>query len=313
MESWARVAVLLLAAVSRPAALPGQGEGGAADHMVRLSPHAWAWIAADDRSSNSALIVGDSGALVVDPGLTPGVVREFLAAVRSVTDRPVRYVVLTHWHPDHALGITCLADRFATIVAHPATRRALADHGAQVAAQLAAEAPTADERKSLETCAGRLPDSLVADRTVIDLEGVAVEVWHPGWAHTAGDLVVWLPGERVLVTGDIFMHEASPDMDGAHPVEWAVVLDSLVGLVPSAVVAGHFGPSTPRDLVRFRDYLHAVVDRSRDALDRGVPPDSVPDRVSLQDFGEFVQYPQYHATFRDNVRATVRQLDGGRD
>ncbi|MFQ5690961.1 MAG: MBL fold metallo-hydrolase [Gemmatimonadota bacterium] len=305
------VAPLLLAALLAPAGAraqePGVGGQGSADPLVKIAPHAWAWIATDERSSNSALFVGDSIALVVDPGLTPGVAREFLAAVRTVTDRPVRYAVLTHWHPDHALGVTCMRGRPFTVVSHPWTRRVLAERGARVAVAAARAAPTAAERETFASCRPAPPDSTVADRTAFDLGRRRVEVFPTGPAHTPGDLVVWEPGERVLVTGDIFMHEASPDMDEGSPRRWAEVLDSLVSLSPSAVVAGHFGPSRPTDLKRFRDYMHALVGRVTAALAAGVPPDSVPARVRLPEFADFGQYPQYNATFAGNAEAVVRE------
>jgi YVTN family beta-propeller protein len=279
----------------------------AAQQLRPLAPHAWSWIATDARSSNSAVFVGDSIALVVDPGLTPAVAREFLAAVRALTDVPVRYAVLTHWHPDHALGITCLADRGVTVVAHGKTRRALAEGAAQAAGRLAAQAPTAAERADFEACLVALPDSIVHDRRRFDLGGVTVEVVHPGWSHTAGDLVVWAPDQRVLVTGDLFNHNASPYLDEGRPAQWIAALDSLIGLGPRAVLAGHFGPSTPADLVRFLKYLRTIESRSGALLARGVPPDSIPGRIRLPEFADFAQFPEYHATIADNAARMVQQ------
>lgn len=277
-------------------------------HLVRLSPHAWAWLATDDRSSNSALFTGDSIALVVDPGLTPAVAREFLAAVRGVTRQPVRYAVLTHWHPDHALGVTCMRERTFTVVSSGKTRRRLAERGARIAAALAPEERGRASRAELASCRAAIPDSIVSGRQTFDLGGQVIEVANAGAAHTEGDLVVWSRGEQVLATGDLFLHQASPDMDEGHPAHWARVLDSLVALAPRAVVAGHFGPSRPADLARFRDYLHALVDRATRAFAAGTDPDSIPNRISLPEFQAFGQYPRYHATFAANAARVVEEL-----
>ena len=278
--------------------------------LVRVAPHAWAWIATDDRSSNSALFVGDSIALVVDPGLTPGVAREFLEAVRSVTDKPVRYAVLTHWHPDHALGATCLAGRPFAVVASGKARRSLAEQAARLARSLAREARSPAEREALAGCRAAIPDRIVAGSAQFDLGGRVVHVVEPGPAHTAGDLLAWEPDEGVLATGDVFMHRASPDMGEGHPAHWGTVLDSLVRMRPRAVIAGHFGPSSPRDLERFRDYVTTLVQRVTALVDSGVPVDSVAARIRMPEFADFGQYPQYDATFAGNARQVVRELEG---
>ncbi len=245
---------------------------------------------------------------MVDPGLTPGFTRDFLAAVATVTDKPVRYAVLTHWHPDHALGITCVEEPQIAIIAHPRTRRSLAERGAQAAAGLAANAPDARERADFEACSVRLADVIVPERHLLDLGGHSVEVFHPGAgaAHTSGDLVVWSRDERVLVTGDVFMHEASPFMGEANPRIWADVLDRLVALDPVAVVAGHFGPSDPSDLTRFRDYMRSLVTQVDEALARGVSAESIPEVVRFPEFRDFAQYPQFNATFEGNIRDVMR-------
>ncbi len=296
--------ILALTFLSAPGLIGAQADGA----LRQLTPHTWAWIASDDRSANSALIVGDSAALVVDPGLTPEVARAFLAAVKTVTTRPIRWAVLTHWHPDHALGATCLPNRGFTVAAHPKTRRALAERGAQVARNLSGSARTDAERNDLLQCRVGLSGIVIPERRVFDLGGRQVTVFHPGWAHTAGDLVVWEPDEQVLVTGDIVMHNASPDMGEAHPIEWASIIDSLVALQPAAVVAGHFGPSDINDLRRFGDYLHALVDQVRPAVAPGIPADRIARSVRLPGFSDFGQYPQYNATIEGNAARVVEQL-----
>lgn len=278
------VAIGLLLA---PAAATGQ-------QLTPIAPHAWRWLATDARSANSTLFVGDSIALVVDPGLTPALAREFLTAVRRQTNIPVRYAVLTHWHPDHALGITCLADRGLTVVAHGKTRRSLAER----AARSANEAGISD-------CKVALPDSVVNATQRFDLGGVIVEVSHPGWGHTAGDLVVWAPTERVLATGDLFNHNASPYLDEGHPRKWLATLDALIARNPRAIVAGHFGPSAPPDLIRFRDYLRTIETGSAALLAQGVAPAEIPARLRLSEFRDFGQFPEYNATFRGNAASVV--------
>jgi len=291
-----------LRSAGRPVRPPTRGG------LVRLTPRAWAWVARHERSSNGALFVGDTAALVVDPGLTPGTAREFLAAVHAVTAIPVRYVVLTHWHPDHALGVACLTPRPFRVLAHPLNRRRFAEGGARALASLRAAATEEKERSELAACRLVLPDETVAQRRFIDLGGYTVEVRHLGPAHTEGDLVVWSPADAVLAAGDIFMRDASPSMGEGSITGWIAALDTLLALAPRHAIPGHFAPGSAKDLRRFREYLNAQLTGVETELAAGVPPDSVPVRLRFPEFADFGQYPQYDATFSGNARAVVREV-----
>jgi glyoxylase-like metal-dependent hydrolase (beta-lactamase superfamily II) len=274
-----------------------------AGRLVSIAPHAWAWISADDHSANGALLVGERAAAVVDPGLTPAHARAFFEAVRSATTIPVRTVILTHWHPDHALGITCFGSRSFEVIAHARATRAIAERGAAIAQAIAAQGGAA---AGLANCRITPPDRPITTVTRLELGGRALEISPVGPAHTDGDLVVYEPTERVLVTGDVFMHRASSDMGEADPLHWLKLLDSLVASRPRAVVAGHFGPSVPADLARFRDYFATLDRRVRELLAARVPPDSVAGRIQLPEFTDFAQFPGFHATIKDNAAAFVR-------
>ncbi|MEE8167069.1 MAG: MBL fold metallo-hydrolase, partial [Myxococcota bacterium] len=276
--------------------------------LVQLTDRAWAWVAPDERTANGALFVGDDAALLVDPGLTPDLARQFLAAAREATDRPIRFAVTTHGHLDHALGIACLSDRELEVVAHPKTRRSLAERGARIAALIAADAASPEERAELEACRLRLPDRTVPDREVIDLGGHRVEVFHPGVAHTHGDLIVWSPVEGVLATGDLFLRDASPYMGEGSAVGWKEALDRLVDLDAQHVIPGHFDVGSTEDLARFRDYISALIERVGAALAQGVAPEEAARRVDFPEFADFGQYPQYDATFEGNALAVAREL-----
>ncbi len=299
------LAVVVLCACC-PGSFAAQPETG----LVKMTGRTYAWIARDDRSSNSALFVGDTAALVVDPGLTPAVAREFLTAVHAVTDKPVRWAVLTHWHPDHSFGALCLQDEAFELVAHPETRRLLAERAAQIRSQLAEAAPDSAERAEISACQFRLPDKIVAQKTTFDLGGLTVEVFHPGAGHTQGDLVVWAPQEKVLATGDLFLRDSSPYMGEGSTLVWIAALDSLAALQPAHVVPGHFGLSELPDMLRFRRYLQAVVDKARAALDRGANAEQAGELAAFPEFSDFLQYPQYDATFEANLRVVMKELAG---
>ncbi len=278
----------------------------APEGFTRVSDRVWAFVARDERSANGALFIGSKEALVVDPGLTPAIAQRFLDGARAITDRPIRTVVLTHWHPDHALGIACLADNGIALVATPATRRALAENVAAISHGLAQGASDGAERDALNDCAIRLPDTLIDARREFDLGGHVVRVSTPGVAHTDGDLVVYSPRERVLVSGDLFLNRSSPDMKEGRVAGLLDALDRLLALPIRRVIPGHFEVSDKAGLARFRDYVRAVHDSARAAPDQGADiGDKLP--AALAAFTDFRQFPQYEATFADNLRAAAAQ------
>ena len=280
------------------------------EQLIPLGERSWAWIAADETSSNGALLVGDRAALLVDPGLTPAHARRFLAAARTVTELPLVAAVLTHAHPDHALGAITLAQREFALIAHPLTRRGLAEQGAHWR-----DGILGDSELVLS-----LPGETVADRQVYDLGGLSVEVFHPGPAHTLGDLVVWVPDEGLLITGDLLLANSCPDLGGGSLAGWIDALDELIALQPEHVLPGHFELSTVSELRRFADYLGAVQERTAAALvqhgatvaklagDRQATTSAVSAavaQVELDDFADFRQFPRYRATFAHNVAAAA--------
>lgn len=186
---------------------------------------------------NSAFLVGDDGVVVVD---CPEASREVLVALRRVTDQPVRYVINTHWHDDHIIGSQVYRDAFPGVefIAHAATRAYLPGPGATNRRQMIEGAPqgvamlrerlaqgenlqgerlSPEERASYESDVALvehylavvpgaeivLPTLTVEDRLTLYQGGRAIEVRALGRGHTGGDLVVYLPRERIVLSGDL--------------------------------------------------------------------------------------------------------------
>jgi imidazolonepropionase-like amidohydrolase/glyoxylase-like metal-dependent hydrolase (beta-lactamase superfamily II) len=228
-------------------------------------------------NSNSLIVVGDRDVLVVDAQFTREATLETLAAIRSVTSLPVRYVVNTHWHDDHVAGNQVYRDTFpnAQFVLHANTRADLVTIGAQNRAGTQTGAPPlADrfdrllgmglgvdstpasdtERSSLSsalriirrylaelpTFRETLDGPSVQDELRLKVGGHDVDVRWFGRANTRGDLVVHLPRERIVATGDLVVAPI-PFAFNSYPGEWTSALDSVTALAPRALVPGH-GP-----------------------------------------------------------------------
>ncbi|MFQ5701170.1 MAG: MBL fold metallo-hydrolase, partial [Acidobacteriota bacterium] len=145
-------------------------------------------------------------------------------------------------------------------------------------------------------------------RPAVDLGRHRIAIFHPGPAHTRGDLIVRSLDESVLVTGDLFMRDACPSMGEGSVLKWVEILGMLEKTAPRHVVPGHFAPGTAADLRRFRDYLTAQIEQVRSGLARGRDPGEIAAAVDLPAFSSFREFPQYGATFADNARTIAREI-----
>jgi glyoxylase-like metal-dependent hydrolase (beta-lactamase superfamily II) len=220
---------------------------------------------------NAGFIVTTEGVVVVDALASPRQGEALLRTIRGITDRPIAWLVLTHHHPDHHFGAVVLRQAGARVMAHP-DKRVLASEGGE-------DALIADWVRVVGLDAMRgfefadTPDRPVTTADTLRSGGRTIVVTHPGAGHSPGDLVVWLPEERVLFAGDVLVEDGvSMVVDGNSGVLLRV-LDSVDAMRPLAVVPGHGAiPGRPGDLVRrTREYLTGIQAEMRTAVEKGVP------------------------------------------
>jgi cyclase len=256
---------------------------------------------------NSVFVVGARDVLVVDTNVSPASARATVAALRKITDKPVSHVVNTHWHDDHIAGNQVYRDAFPGVrfVGHVRTRGELETTGAanrksaiengpgfaKMLRKLVADgksltggAITGEERAAYASDATLVeryaadaptlevvfPDVAVEKTLVLDRGGRTIEVRHLGRGHTASDLVVWLPKERVAIVGDLVSWPVPLVGTTSHPADFAATLDELLSMQPSVFVPGH-GPLMKDDTyVRLVARLVASIrDQTAAAVKRG--------------------------------------------
>lgn len=271
--------------------------------------------------SNSAIIDLGDGLLVVDAQTSPAAAWALLHELPRVSTKPVRWLVVTHMHYDHAhgtqsfpAGITVIGtpytrEMLATgqTLTHPtaqgnrrfsATRIAALSAAMDSAPNAAAKAKLAAERRtweqylmSLGTLQPVPPNVTVATRMSLFGGGREVQVVNPGPAHTPGDLVVWLPKERVLVTGDL-LQPGAPYMGDGTLDHWAVVLDSLVALKPAMVLPGHGEAlANPALGPTLSAYLKAIWTQSVAARAKGLSVEQAAAALELSAFDQYYPRP----------------------
>ena len=266
---------------------------------------------------NITLIVGDDAALVIDTGHFPAVARRVIADIRRLTDKPVRYVAITHWHMDHYMGNAEFADAFPgmTIIAQDFTAPMMDKFGGpyvhsigKIEAQVKPYRDmlvsgknadgtelAADRRKRIEAMIAdveavkpefelmryRGADLTFESEIDIDLGHRMVKLMHLGRGNTAGDLVAYVPDANVLITGDLLVYPV-PFSYGSYLSEWSVVLGKLDALEAKEIVPGH-GPvmHDKAYLEQVRGMLDTVVAEVRRVWKPGMTGDDVRKAIDL--------------------------------
>ncbi len=201
--------------------------------FTRLADNAYAYTAEGD--PNTGIVIGDEAVMVIDTQATPVMAQDVIRRIREVTDKPIRYVVLSHYHAVRVLGASAYgADH---IIASEATREMIVERGQQDYLSEVQRFPRLF--RSVETIPGLTwPTITFTDCMTLFLGRTEVQIIHAGRGHTKGDTIVWLPQERVLFSGDLVEYGATPYCGDAHLQDWPQTLQKLRELKPLALVPG---------------------------------------------------------------------------
>jgi glyoxylase-like metal-dependent hydrolase (beta-lactamase superfamily II) len=213
----------------------------------QISEHAWAYTAEGD--PNTGIIVGDDAVLVADTQATPAMAADVIRRIREVTDKPIKYVVLTHYHAVRVLGAS--AYRPQQIIASQDTYDLILERGEQDKASEIGRFPRLF--RNVETVPSGLtwPTITFTGKMTLWLGKLEVQLLQLGRGHTKGDTVIWLPQERALLSGDLIEFDATPYAGDAYFKDWPRTLDNLEALKPLAVVPGRGAAlTTPQSIAR---------------------------------------------------------------
>ena len=202
----------------------------------QLSAHCWAYTAEGD--PNSGVIIGDKFIMVSDATATPAMARDLIARIRAVSNKPIKYVLLTHYHAVRVLGASAYFDEGATeVIASQGTYELIVERGKEDMKSEMERFPRLF--RNAESVPGLTwPTLVIEGKLTVDLGGVKVQMWHPGPGHTRGDTIAWVEGEKVLFSGDLVEYEAGVYTGDAHLEEWPATLEALRALRAEAIVPG---------------------------------------------------------------------------
>ncbi|MEO5793505.1 MAG: MBL fold metallo-hydrolase [Rhodoferax sp.] len=200
----------------------------------QISEHAWAYTAEGD--PNTGIIIGDDCVLVADTQATPAMAADVIRRIREVTDKPIKYVVMTHYHAVRVLGAS--AYNAQQILASQDTYDLIVERGEQDKASEIGRFPRLFSNVETVPAGMTWPTMTFTGKMTLWLGTLEVQLLQLGRGHTKGDTVVWLPQERTLLSGDLVEFDATPYAGDAYFKDWPQTLDNLAALQPAALVPG---------------------------------------------------------------------------
>jgi glyoxylase-like metal-dependent hydrolase (beta-lactamase superfamily II) len=208
---------------------------------------------------------------VIDALASPQQGEQLLQEIRTLTRQPIRWLILTHHHPDHHFGAVVFRRAGAKVIAHPDRRVLASEAGADALIADWVRVVGLDAMRGFEFA--DTPDVPVSAADTLQLGGREIIVSHPGAAHSPGDLMVWLPRERILFAGDLLVEDGVTMVVDGNSRLVLTALDSIDRLGPKTVVPGHGRiPANPATLVAdTRSYFVRLQAEMHSAVRNGVP------------------------------------------
>ena len=202
--------------------------------FVKLSEHAYAYTAEGD--PNTGIIIGDDCVLVADTQATPAMAADVIRRIREVTDKPIKYVLLSHYHAVRVLGASAYGAQH--IIASEDTRDLIVERGQFDKDSEIGRFPRLFQ--NLESVPPGLtwPTLTFNKKMTLWLGSVEVQLLQLGRGHTKGDTVAWLPQEKILFSGDLVEFDATPYAGDAYFKDWPQTLDNIAALQPEKLVPG---------------------------------------------------------------------------
>ncbi|MDD5542731.1 MAG: MBL fold metallo-hydrolase [Acidobacteriia bacterium] len=322
-------------------------------NVEKVADGVYAAIGKPGVASNGAFIVTDDGVVVVDTHFRPSWARDLITEIKKTTDQPVRYVINTHWHNDHTQGNQAYAEAFPKYVefisshntrddiirlAIPSVKQSLeqdvpnaiqrlqgfldsgkgpdgaalsGDRRAQIQTQLESQKSYLEELKHMTIT---VPNMTFDRSLILHKKDKEIRILYFGKGHTRGDVVVYLPKEKVLISGDLLIG-GTPFMRDAYPFEWAPTLEQIGGLDFAKVIPGHGPVEDGKNQLQLElRYLKDLVSTVQAQFDGGKTPslDDVKKTAAAQLVAKYEKDygPNFKTAVLGNIERTYAEAKG---
>ena len=204
----------------------------------KLSDHAYAYTAEGD--PNTGIVIGDDSVMVIDTQATPVMAQDVIRRIREVTDKPIKYVTLSHYHAVRVLGASAYGAEH--ILASEDTRDLIVERGQFDKDSEIGRFPRLFQNVESVPDGLTWPTITFRGKMTLWMGQLEVQLLQLGRGHTKGDTVVWLPQEKILFSGDLVEFDATPYAGDAYFKDWPQTLENLAALKPEKLVPGR-GPA----------------------------------------------------------------------
>ncbi len=245
--------------------------------------------------ANAGIIIGRDGILVVDTLISAKEAKRFIKDIRSVSDKPIKYVVNTHYHLDHTFGNSEFEKLGAIIISHIVDKESLEKKGELTLKNASKYGLTEQDMEGTKIA---FPTVTFNGTMEIDLGDQQVDLLYKGASHTGGSILVYLPGKKVLFTGDILFTNYHPYIADGDIMGWTNVLDDIQKVDAVTIIPGHGPISTKKDIADMKEYLIAFDKKASELCTKSSDVDYI--------FSEIKKSLPYRAEGDGLIKATIQ-------
>ncbi len=234
------------------------GHAFAAEKLTQIGENVYAYVDTKNGSKNNSfganagIIIGRDGIVVVDSLISAKEAKRFIRDIRTISRKPIKYVVNTHHHLDHVFGNSEFAKLGAVIIAQENDKKTMENNAGDTIKNIGKYGLTANDMKGTTPA---YPVLAYGNRMIIDIGSEQIELIHPRHSHTNGDTLVYLPGKKILFAGDILFTKYHPFLGEGNIDEWAKELDNIKSMDIEKIIPGHGPLSGKKDLEDMKEYI----------------------------------------------------------
>jgi len=277
--------------------------------VVRLNDHVYALLGPVDLPNagnhgymvNSAVIIGKAGVVLVDTGFSRAIGEHIKKTIRSITPKPVTVVINTHDHGDHTLGN--IAFKGATIISSEKCKEVMGKTGYEWIGLLESmTGQTFPDTKPLVASKGYAPGM----HRHVKLEGIDFSLWVPPGSHTNNDLVVYLPKDKILISGDILESEIAPNFRDANVKNWIGTLAKIQTMPISKIIPGHGPIMSMADAGKFQDRMQKLYAGVEAGYKKGLTDSEIRKSLDLSAWKKLKHFDDFMGT---NINRTYLEVE----
>ncbi|WP_121067204.1 MBL fold metallo-hydrolase [Chachezhania antarctica] len=261
---------------------------------------------------NTGVIIGDDSVMIVEAQATPRLARKVMECVRSVTDKPISHLVMTHYHAVRVLGASAYGAR--EVIMSDVARAMVAERGQEDWDSEFGRFPRLFEGHE-EIPGLTWPTTTFSDRMTVYLGNRRVDIECVGRAHTAGDAVIWVPDQEVLFTGDIVEYHSACYCGDGHFNDWPDTLDAVASFEPRAIAPGRGDALVGTEMVtaaieNTKDFVRSTYKPVEKVVARGGSLKEAWDAVRAACDPKFADYAIYEHCLPFNVARAYDEARG---